>query len=427
MSPKESKLAKVLIFGLYMGYFRGHFVTGHCIAEERSTNLRATGPRPARTPAELESIASLIDTVFDSPETTSAHRAMVRMPGFDPASLPAIWDEHDTPVATVQAVPCEVSLLGIWLPAGIITMVATAEHERGQGYMRACMQAAHQWLLDQNRPLGILYGVPEIYPKFGYRPVMPRCETRYELPTEGRNLPYRAATDEDAALMADLFNAQEQSRPCAVKRGGAPWIWRSQHGHSRLWCIEPDNQVRGYVRTLANDGGNTLTVVEAACATPSWAFALLECVHDIAREQGLDHICLKLMPDHPLVLEATRRVTALEMDGVEQTVVPPQAGMLAVLDAEAVLHMLEPAIKHRLAGRSWHISSRSGLTVSFNGDSESGVYLDDDADLAHLLTGYPGGSALRAWSRLSDSDENCTDQVFPAGWPRWVLAPFWDE
>jgi predicted N-acetyltransferase YhbS len=427
VSPKVATPASVPVFGLYMGYFRGHVVTVRSNAEEGYTILRATGPRPARTPAELESIASLVDTVFDSPETTAAHRAMVDMPGFDPASLPAIWDEHDTAIATVQAVPCEVSLMDTWLPAGIITMVATAEHARGQGFMRECMESAHRWLLAQKRPLGILYGVPEIYPKFGYRPVMPRCETRYELPAEGRNLQYRAATDDDAQLMADLFNAQEQSRPCAVKRGSAPWIWRSQHGHSRLWCIEPDGQLRGYVRTLADDGGNTLTVIEAACSMPSWAFAILECVHAIAREKGLGRISLQLMPDHPLVMEVTRRVTSLEMHGVEQTTIPPQAGMLAVLDAEVVLNLLAPAVEQRLAGRPWQISSRSGLSVSFNGGSEAGLYLDDDADLAHLLTGYPGGSALRAWSRVSDSDETCTDQVFPAAWPRWVLAPFWDE
>ena len=385
--------------------------------------------RPPINERELESIADLIQTVFQSDETTNAHRAMVAMPGFDPASLPTVWDDAGKPLATVQAVPCDVALLDTWLPAGIITMVATAERARGRGYMRTCMNAAHQWMLESGRPVGILYGVPEIYPKFGYRPVMPHSETRYKLPLAHGGGQLRLATAADAATLAELFNAQERTRAGAVKRGAAPWIWESPHGFASVWCLDDAGAVAGYVRVLnTNADSSDVVVIDAACP-PGGAGSLLDNVHAFARETGKESISLSLMPDHPVVSEVVRRVTSLEMHGVEQAIIPPQAGMLAILDSEAMLEFLRPAIEARLDGRAMRISAGDDVRVTFNGNSGQELRLPDPADLAPLLAGYPNATDLRRWGRLEAGHAalNLAMQVFPAGWPRWVLAPFWDQ
>ena len=391
--------------------------------------MHAISPRPPANEQERESIAQLIDDVFVSQETTTAFRSMSSMDGFDPASLPTVWDANGVPLATVQAVPCEVSVLGTWLPAGIITMVATAEHARGQGLMRTCMLAAHRWMLDNNRNVGILYGVPEIYPKFGYRPLMPRTLSRYGRPKNNTSATSRPATDDDAHAMADLFNRQEQQRPCAVKRGIQPWIWRSPTGRSSLRCIDQSGKVAGYFCCLNPElTPDTLTVVEAACLAGQEA-NLLDAIHGLAAELSLARLELRLMPDHQLVNELVRRVSALQIDDVEQVVIPPQAGMLALVNPGAVLEGLRPAIEQRLAGRALQISAGSDLNVTFGDASAPSLYLPDPADLAHVLCGYPGLRALQQWGRVEGDQQaiGLSTAIFPSEWPRWVLAPFWDE
>lgn len=384
--------------------------------------------RPAASDAELNAIAELIQQVFQSDETTRAHRLMTAMPGFDPASLPTVWDDRGHPIATVQAVPCEAALLGVWLPAGIITMVATAEQARGHGYMRACMEAAHRWMLDHGRSVGVLYGVPSIYPKFGYRPLMPRCETRYPLPGNGQPSNLRPAGRDDAASLARLFNDQEQARPGAVKRGEAGWIWQSPTGRTSILCLEADGMVRGYLSLLTARENGTVTVVEAAC-TPDDAANLLDNLHGWTSQQGAERITLRLMPDHPLVLEVTRRVLSLSLDGVEQLVIPPQAGMLAILDSAAVLQKLAPEIERRLEGRSLRITDGAGLNLQFGDSGGSEIHLNDSPALSQLLAGYPGARALRQWGALDASRSSLAlaEGIFPTSWPRWGLAPFWDE
>jgi predicted N-acetyltransferase YhbS len=395
----------------------------------RNASMNTPEPRPPANENELQAVADLVQTVFQDRATTAAHRAIVGMANFDLASLPTVWNDKREAVATVQAVPCDVSLLESWVPAGIITMVATAPEARGRGYMRACMQAAHRWLLDNERGLGILYGVPSIYPKFGYRPVMPRSETHYPLPANDNQVPSRPAEDADLAHITSLFNEQEIFRPCAVRRDAEKWIWTSTYGHSAVRVVEDGRSIIGYMRYLTPDPqGSSLTVIEAACHTGQEGM-LLDAIHTHAAARGMKNIVLKLMPDHRLAVESIRRTTSLELNDVEVRIVPPQAGMLCVLDAEAVLQQLRPRIEARLGNRSLHLQDRSGLDYSLGTGHENSLRLEHPADMAHLLTGYPGVPALRQWGRLHGNEEAMAlaADVFPTACPRSILAPFWDE
>ena len=385
--------------------------------------MNVSGPRPPHNEAERAAIADLIQRVFEEEATTRAHLAIVQSSAFDPASLPAIWASNGQPLAVVQAVPCRLALLGTWVAAGIITMVATDPGARMQGYMRACMEAAHEWLRNSGRPLAILYGVPQIYPRFDYRPVMPRSVVRYPTPAVGAADTLREACEGDVAAMASLFNQQEIQRPCSIERSAEQWVWRDGNPAA---ILDGEDGVSGYAR-IASPATTTLDVIECAARAGHEA-ELLDALHARAAAHGSQEIQLRLMPDHPLVQEVSRRATQLELSDVEVAVRPPQAGMLCVLDPGAVLELLQPEIERRLGGQGLRLAFGERGGAGFNGGGPT-VRLPHQADLAHVLSGYPGVPALRQWGALQGDEPaiHLAHTAFPTAWPRWSYAPFWGE
>lgn len=382
--------------------------------------------RPPHDPGEYASIANLIQRVFGEDSTTQAHRSLLKATTFAPGSLPAIWNDDGEALAVVQAAPCEIALMDSWVPGGIITMVATDEAARGQGYMRACMEAGHQWLRDTGRPVGILFGVPAIYPRFAYRPVMARSETRYPL-LEGTGVSQlRDATSADISAMTALFNRSEVTRSCSIRRAAEEWVWSGPDASLSVAVLDGDVGIAGFARYSVQNGAE-LDVFEAITVAGAEA-EMLDALHACAADRACREVVLRLMPDHPLVHEVNRRATGLELFNVQTSVWPPQAGMLCVLDAEALLATLRPTIEQRLPASGLRLTTSDGLDVTF-GDGHSSVHLPDPADLAHLLSGHPGVAALRQWHKLRANAAalRVADTTFPTGWPRWTYAPFWGE
>jgi len=383
--------------------------------------------RPPASKTELSSIVELLERAFDDEQTAAIFRRFIAAPGFDVAGLHAVWSADGRALSVVQAIPCEIALLGTWLPGGIITMVGTVPEARGRGFMRACTDAAHRWLVESGRYLGILYGVPDLYPKFGYRPVMPRTGTRYSLPATQHTLVTRPATSEDVPAIAGLFNAHYVQQPCSVYRAPEAWLWEEPAGRATLQVLDVQGETRGYLRVLTSDAEPDLAVLEAACP-PGLEPQLLDAAHALAGSEGHTGVDLRLMPDHPLVNEATRRATGLEIGDATATVILPQAGMLAVLDSEALLEQLRNHIEARLGRDSLRITS-AGMTITFGSDNGPELHVTNPHDLAHVISGYPGITALRQWGRLSGDEQAiaAAQRVFPTAWPRWTTAPVWGE
>lgn len=386
--------------------------------------MTMSNPRPPREATEFEAVADLIQRVFADEATTEAHLMLVRSAAFTPESLPTVWHPDGHALATVQAVPCKIALLGTWVAGGIITMVATDEDVRGQGHMRACMNAAHEWLKSSGYPLAILYGVPAIYPRFGYRPVMPRSDVRYPTPEAAAAGRLREATTSDFDAIAQLFNEQEIDRPCSIQRPAEQWIWSG--GTRAMVVLDGEDGISGYARYISDETA-TLDVIESASRDGHEA-QLLDALHAHAVERGSGTVRLRLMPDHPLVREVSRRATQLEISDVQIIVQPPQAGMLCVLDVGATLSVLKPHIERRLHSQGLRLEIGDGDRFDV-GASGPTVRITRQADLAHLLSGYPGVPALRQWGMLQGDDRGfeLAHLAFPIAWPRWTVEPYWGE
>ncbi|MBA2454668.1 MAG: GNAT family N-acetyltransferase [Chloroflexia bacterium] len=386
--------------------------------------MTISNPRPPRDEAEFASVTNLIQQVFADDATTQAHLALVRSTAFLPGSLPAVWHPDGRALAVVQAVPCKIALLGTWVAGGIITMVATDQDVRGQGHMRACMNAAHEWLKSSGYPLAILYGIPAVYPRFDYRPVMPHSDVRYPTPERAAARSLRQATTRDLEAITQLFNEQEIDRPCSIQRQAEQWIWSG--GTRSMAVLESAGGITGYARYAAAET-STLDVIESATRAGHEP-EFLDALHAQAAERGSRSVRLRLMPDHPLVREVSRRATQLDLSDVQAVVQPPQAGMLCVLDIEATVNLLQPQITRRLRGQALRleIGARKGIDVGVGGPT---VRIPQQAELAHVLSGYPGIAALRQWGALQ-SDKHGFDLAqlaFPTEWPRWSVEPYWGE
>jgi GNAT superfamily N-acetyltransferase len=366
----------------------------------------------------------LIQQVFADEATTEAHLTLVRSTVFAPASLPTVWHPDGHALAVAQAVPCKIALLGTWVAGGIITMVATDADARGQGHMRACMNAAHEWLKSSGYPLAILYGVPAVYPRFGYRPVMPRSDVHYPTPETAPGSRLREATTGDLSTITLLFNEQEIDRPCSIQRQAEQWIWSG--GTRSLVVLDGAEGITGYAR-YAWEETSTLEVIEAA-SRDGHESEFLDALHERAAERGSRSMQLRLMPDHPLVGEVNRRATQLELSDVQIVVQPPQAGMLSVLDIETTLNLLQPYIERRLRGQGLRleIGDLDGIDIGVGGPT---VRIPHQADLAHVLSGYPGVPALQQWGMIQGDERGVglAQLAFPTEWPRWSIEPYWGE
>lgn len=308
-----------------------------------------------------------------------------------------IWAERGGElVCSLEIMAAPVRLAGATLRTAGIANVFTEEGHRRRGYASALMAHAHEILANAEFSTVALFGIPGFYGQFGYATI--GCDFALEVDTDvavqavgGHRL--RAASAADLPAVAEFYNAVNAGLAGSVVRDPTDWIGL-RHGStilgtSGLWIAEDTAaEPVGYV-ALREDPGKA-EVIDAGFADPAVAPSLVAHAAAEAVKRQASSIRFELHPEFGLGAYVRRMECRIE------SIRPLDSGyMLCILDQDAVLSAIEPALQARAAACGLRAPSRLRIatplgttTVELGGAGPEGRLVMPHERLTQLLFGY---------------------------------------
>ncbi len=381
-----------------------------------------------------------------------------------------IADVGGRPVSIALVVPRRTVLGGLPLDGAIVTLVGTEASFRGRGLLRLLLEDTLAFIRARGFRLAMLYGVPELYPKFGFVPCLGNYSTVIAVdrmppspagsaagPGTARRF-WRPVTDGDAPALAALFATASASTPCTVGRGAAAWQWREPGGAGAGISVlqeerrapgavltEGGEAVSAYVRWRTRSRGVTaksLIVPEAGGMGAAATTEALRWATGKAAEVGLETVRFTGPPDHPFSRFANLLAAAAVI------IRPATAGQVLVTNRGLLMADLVPTLERRaiLAG----LPSGTKLVLDVGSKrfdlllggqqlrvlggragrpGEDPVTRLSAEAFTYLLTGYAGGGEIDALSGTVVAPEHreALAALFPRLYPKWVPAPYWGD
>jgi putative acetyltransferase len=353
-------------------------------------------------PSEFPAIREIMLAAFGPDETDLWDVVVARHPGFSPDGVRVALKEG-RPVAATVVLPRRVRTPRGWAGGAVVTLVACHPDVQKQGYGGATVRDAVDWIARQGLTVGLLYGHPGYYPRFGFVPVLPHVETT--LPAAAGDASVLVdATEADLPVLNGLYGQQVAIYSGAMARDDEGWwAWGARTPGTRRVALLNDRS--GYAIFGRNTRENCLDVYEGAAQAPETARRLLAGLTAAAAEAGLPKLRLIMPFDH--MLARTARV----MIGAQQRFVSAAPGMAAII--------------------RWDNLLPRGYSVTDEGLCWGGRLLlrADRGALTQLVMGYRSAAELCLLPAVSLTDPEDGAQLerdFPSGQPRWSLEPFWD-
>lgn len=305
------------------------------------------------------------------------------------------------PVACTVVLPRMVRARRGFVPGAIVTLVACDPAFQNQGYGGMAVRDALAYMKEQGLALGVLFGHPGYYPRFGFVPVLGHPSTTVTVERVTGEAELRAATEADLSVLAGLFEQNLAVYPGVVGRPAEPWLWRPRHPEKASLLALPGGE--GYALVSAPDSRDFLFVHEGAADDVEDARRLLAGLAAEARRRGRAKVRLGLAPDQLLAR------LALSV-GAEQAYRPAGPGMAVVTNWEELL----PA-GYRVTGQGLAYEGR----LLLEGDRTA---------LTRLALGYRSVDDLLLGPGCRAAEGQAVPMLrrdFPATFPTWFLAPFW--
>jgi len=333
----------------------------------------------------------------------------------------------------------------------IIAPVATDPDQERKGYCSRVMRDAVAYMKGAGFVVSLLWGVPWLYPHFGYSSALPRLRVslvpqHISLPAERRDHHFESLSAEHIPAVNALY-ADNQSRATGSEvHSDDWWEWRPRNSRA-LYEVAIDGMgtITGYFQALASpDDG--LKAFDVGFRDRAAGEAILGRLLEVAMEHGVERFDLDLSPEHPFarVCFAHNGDLIVSRGG--------GAGMIRVLDLPALLGALEPVFARRLAHSEWGIAGDEGAGYVLRLTSDEGAATlhlakgsvgvgderaeaDDEAYvplavLNPLVTGFQPRLELLAQPDVvlsSESAARLLEVLFPPGYPHWTGAAYFQE
>lgn len=283
--------------------------------------------------------------------------------------------------AELQVIEYHMYLAGVPLPMGGIAEVQTEAAYRRQGLMRTLFGHLDGYLRERGFPVSLLFGIPDFYHRFGYATALVNSVVR--IPTRQAELarallPARAITEADIPMLQALYeqDCRRRSGPLARQTSAwtrmlRGWAWHEASQHCVVYAH--DGTIRGYA--FWRPDRRRCHVDELLAADLQALESLLAVLAREAVARRVEYIHFRVPADHAVALLARR------LGGTIETRLPYNAdGMLRVVDLQAVLDAVAPALAGRLA------SGRGPSGVRLVARTPEGV--------AAASIGEPGGETV---------------------------------
>jgi len=368
------------------------------------------------SPSEYPAVGRVILSAFKEDEFDLWEYLVAHDPAVEPDGV-RVATAGGKIVACTVVVPRQIRTRAGWAPGAAITLVCCDPAFQGRGYGGATVRSAVDYCRARGLALGLLYGIPEFYPRYGFVPVLPRLST--ELSAERvadsfRPLALVPMSPGDIPDVTAMYHETLGSCALAVRRGTGEWLWRYRSpkaGWNLLVARGGQADLIAYARleTDLREPGAAL-VREAGVRAGPEAVGLLCALAARALNQGLGRLRLVLPPREPLVRAAL-------LLGAEQRYRPATSGMAVVTSWQAVLP----------EGYSVETGFQPGSLLLRHADRPllgAGPRL-----MTQMVLGYRAAADLLMLpdvDRLGTrDDEEELARSFPRLYPCWTEAPFW--
>jgi len=422
-------------------------------AQEKTIIARAAGAE------EYPIVGDLVERAFrplygDSYEGITMERRLVEIlvqedPAFRPAHLRLVEAEGQI-VSTMMLVERQLRFASVSVRGNIVAPVATDPGHERQGYCSRVMRDAVAYMKGAGFVVSLLWGVPWLYPHYGYSSALPWLRVtlmpqRARRPAERGDHHFQPVSAEHAPAVNALYAANQAHTTGSEVRSDDWWEWRPRCPRA-LYEVALDRAgvVAGYFQAIAPPDG--LMVFDVGIRGRAAGEAVLGRLLEVAGERGLERFDLDLFPDHPFsrVCFAHNGELRLSRGG--------GAGMIRVLDLPALLGSLEPVFERRAGQSEWGATGSGGANYVLRLASDEGAatlqlaegrvrigderaVADDEAHvplavLNPLVTGFQPRRELLSQPGVVLSSERAArllEVLFPCGCPHWTEAAYYQE
>ncbi len=240
--------------------------------------------------------------------------------------------------------------------------VNTDQNQRMKGYCRRIMEASTKHMAEGDAALTMLYGIPNLYHKFGYATVGPDHCLMMK-PDAGTDVPegwsVRQFEPGDFAAVRAIYDSATSNSSGAMVRTDHHWVWPNLQkltNDSKDACrvvTDPEGKVRAYAwianwchtvfLVLKEAHPDSFIIGEVAADSPEAADALLAVCKKWAAEDagpdGVDNVLLPVAPDSLVAKAAMLQNATLRMDSEASG-----GSMARVLDVGRLLSALQPEL-----------------------------------------------------------------------------------
>ena len=394
----------------------------------------------AARPAEYCDVYALVDAAFKSPLERQILQVTLREdPHVQPGDLRVVSvDDHVASMMLLLRRPLRVGRAVV--NGAIVAPVATHPDHQGKGYCSAVMRDAVAYMKTHEVDLSILWGVPWLYPRYGYSPAMVRTELVVK-PTQ----PPVAATDSysvrplaemDIEAVTQMYHANTATQTCTEVRSPAQWEWRPSSATVVQEVVtDGAGAVVGYW-SLGTDWGRPCAH-EVGVATPEACGVVFNRLLEAAKAKGVTEFPCLLHPAHPF----TR--FAFHHGGEVRIRSGGGAGMARVINLRSLVRAMAPEFDQRLHHTELHdfegtLTIVSEDTVVLHIDQGQVSVTEDTggggfqlslplALLNPLITGYLASCEVLRRPHVTVTGgkpaRRLIEILFPAGWPSGGFLP----
>lgn len=323
----------------------------------------------------------------------------------------------------------------------IVAPVAVHPDYEKKGYSSVVMRNAVQYMKTQGFDITILWGIPWLYPHYGYSPAMLKTELvikpKQSSAVKDNSYKFRSFTEADLKQITRIYHSNTATKTCAEVRSPIMCEWKPGGSEAKLEVlVDKENRVIGY-RALGTDWGRSCAH-EIGVLNNEACRVIFNSLVEITKQKDLKEFYCIIHPDHPFSRFAFWRDSEIRINR------GGGGGMARVLNLVPLLNKLKKELERRLYSSELHnfecalgISSDEESAVleidhgaiSVSMDGIKGNYQLDIplACLNPLITGYKGIRELVKDPRLEVKGGKqairLTEILFPTGYPYGGFSP----
>lgn len=399
--------------------------------------------------AEPEEYPEILDMVYRAFKQSELERIIIKVttgedPNFQKGDLRVV--EADGKIVSMMMLIRRQLRIGKAVVNGaIVAPVATHPDYEKKGYCSAVMRNAIQYMEAQGFDITILWGIPWLYPHYGYSPSMLKTHLfinpERTRPLEKVSADFHPLEETDLDKITQIYHSNTETRTCAEIRSQKMWEWKPRSPGAGIEVLtDKKGEVIGY-RALGTDWGRPCAH-EVGILNYEAHAPIFNSLLETAKEKQLKDFYCIIHPDHPFAR------FAFWHDGETRLNRGGGAGMARVLNLVSLLAKMDEEFERRLCH-----SEFDGLecTLKISSDEESAVLeinhgkvsvstdiIKEDyeltiplASLNPLVTGFKGIKELVEDHGVGVNGGRqalrLVEVLFPTGFPSGAQLPlFWE-